>query len=292
MWRPPKRDLDRVPISRGGGSAESPLGSSKGSCALILGRRAMLLCVLGPTAFAIVQLRPGLIFGPNMDVGDNAADIVAATTTFTPPPSPRPALRLGPPMVRCFPLRCFLLPAPGVFVAAFYDVFLRRRLQDRDGSRNALPPARGTPSAAWRASPDPSPPHGRVHPRLPFPHVLHDRRRDHRVDPRRRVLLHPRADLRLLFLGSSLYSLRTGRCAGWPRSCSSFTSFSVTLSPVVPSPPRCAWRSLSRSKDAATQSVLVTVIPRCLPRCLLPPSFRRRSLATASMGYTESATSA
>ena len=82
------------------------------------------VAVVGATIFVIWQLRPGLIFGPNMDVGgDNAGHIV---TPYFLIHDLLPQGRItgwDPQWFEGFPLYVFYFPLPALFVAAFSVVF-------------------------------------------------------------------------------------------------------------------------------------------------------------------------
>jgi len=82
------------------------------------------VAVVGATIFVIWQLRPGLIFSPNMDVGgDNAGHIV---TPYFLIHDLLPQGRItgwDPQWFEGFPLYVFYFPLPALFVAAFSLVF-------------------------------------------------------------------------------------------------------------------------------------------------------------------------
>jgi len=82
------------------------------------------VAVVGATIFVIWQLRPGLIFSPNMDVGgDNAGHIV---TPYFLIHDLLPQGRISgwdPQWFEGFPLYVFYFPLPALFVAAFSVVF-------------------------------------------------------------------------------------------------------------------------------------------------------------------------
>ncbi len=82
------------------------------------------VAVVGATIFVIWQLRPGLIFSPNMDVGgDNAGHIV---TPYFLIHDLLPQGRItgwDPQWFEGFPLYVFYFPLPALFVAAFSVVF-------------------------------------------------------------------------------------------------------------------------------------------------------------------------
>ena len=82
------------------------------------------VAVVGATIFVIWQLRPDLIFSPNMDVGgDNAGHIV---TPYFLIHDLLPQGRItgwDPQWFEGFPLYVFYFPLPALFVAAFSVVF-------------------------------------------------------------------------------------------------------------------------------------------------------------------------
>ena len=82
-----------------------------------------LLVVVGTTVFVFVQLDPGLIFGPNMDVGgDNAGHIAAAAYLIH---DLLPHLQLSgwdPQWFGGFPIYVFYFPLPALIVAVLYPV--------------------------------------------------------------------------------------------------------------------------------------------------------------------------
>ena len=82
------------------------------------------VAVVGATIFVVWQLRPGLLFNPNMDVGgDNAGHVV---TPYFLIHDLLPQGRLtgwDPQWFEGFPLYVFYFPLPALFVAAFSVVF-------------------------------------------------------------------------------------------------------------------------------------------------------------------------
>ena len=90
----------------------------------VITRTLGFVAVLGATIFVIWQLRPGLIFSPNMDVGgDNAGHIV---TPYFLIHDLLPQGRItgwDPQWFEGFPLYVFYFPLPALFVAAFSVVF-------------------------------------------------------------------------------------------------------------------------------------------------------------------------
>ncbi len=80
---------------------------------------ATFVVVAGVTAFVIAQLRPGLIFGPNMDVGgDTAAHVVAVDYFIHHLLAHGQLSGWDPQWFGGFPLYVFYFPLPAVFVAA------------------------------------------------------------------------------------------------------------------------------------------------------------------------------
>ena len=115
--------------STSGGSGERPGAHSRGSRRNVgawssAASAVTVLIVAGVTAFVIAQIRPGLIFGPNMDVGgDNAAHVVAVYYFIH---HLLPRLQLSgwdPQWFGGFPLYVFYFPLPAVLIAAFSWVF-------------------------------------------------------------------------------------------------------------------------------------------------------------------------
>ena len=99
---------------------DEPVRSTHGEAIVkVLG----FVAVLGATIFVIWQLRPGLLFSPNMDVGgDNAGHIVTPyflIHDLLPQGASRDGSRSGS---RAFPVR-LLFPLPALFVAAFSVTF-------------------------------------------------------------------------------------------------------------------------------------------------------------------------
>ena len=82
------------------------------------------VAVLGATIFVIWQLRPGLLFSPNMDVGgDNAGHIVAPYFLIHDLLPQGRITGWDPQWFEGFPLYVFYFPLPALFVAAFSVVF-------------------------------------------------------------------------------------------------------------------------------------------------------------------------
>ncbi|MGH9029004.1 MAG: hypothetical protein ACRDV4_05255, partial [Acidimicrobiales bacterium] len=80
--------------------------------------------VLGVTVFVFVQLRPGLLFNPNMDVGGDNAAHVAAVYYFVHHLVPHLSLTgWDPQWFGGFPLYVFYFPLPALIVAALTIVF-------------------------------------------------------------------------------------------------------------------------------------------------------------------------
>jgi len=81
---------------------------------------ATLVVVTGVTAFVVAQLQPGLILGPNMDVGGDTAAHVVAVEYFIHHVLPHGQLAgWDPEWFGGFPLYVFYFPLPAVLVAAF-----------------------------------------------------------------------------------------------------------------------------------------------------------------------------
>ncbi len=100
---------------------DEPVRSTRGEAIVkVLG----FVAVLGATIFVIWQLRPGLLFSPNMDVGgDNAGHIV---TPYFLIHDLLPQGRItgwDPQWFEGFPLYVFYFPLPALFVAAFSVAF-------------------------------------------------------------------------------------------------------------------------------------------------------------------------
>ncbi len=82
------------------------------------------VAVLGATIFVIWQLRPGLLFSPNMDVGgDNAGHIVAPYFLIHDLLPQGRITGWDPQWFEGFPLYVFYFPLPALFVAAFSVAF-------------------------------------------------------------------------------------------------------------------------------------------------------------------------
>ena len=110
--------------------------------------------VLGATIFVIWQLRPGLLFSSNMDVGgDNAGHVV---TPYFLIHDLLPQGRItgwDPQWFEGFPLYVFDFPLPALFVAAFWSRSLMRLPSSCHTPRSWSPSqCRLGPSGDWQAS--------------------------------------------------------------------------------------------------------------------------------------------
>lgn len=82
------------------------------------------LIVIGTTVFVFVQLRPDLLFNPNMDVGGDNAAHVAAVYYFIHHLIPQVELSgWDPQWFGGFPLYVFYFPLPAVFIAVLTPIF-------------------------------------------------------------------------------------------------------------------------------------------------------------------------
>ncbi|HVC25400.1 MAG TPA: hypothetical protein VND23_06565 [Acidimicrobiales bacterium] len=90
----------------------------------LVGSATTVAVVVGVTAFVLVQLQPGLLFGPNMDVGGDTAGHVAAVHFFVHDLLPNFEISgWDPQWFGGFPLYVFYFPLPAVVVAILSAVF-------------------------------------------------------------------------------------------------------------------------------------------------------------------------
>lgn len=83
-----------------------------------------LLVLLGITTFVIIQLRPGLLFGPNMDVGGDNGAHIAGVYYLAHTLVPKGQISgWDPQWFGGFPLYVFYFPLPAVLVAILNQVF-------------------------------------------------------------------------------------------------------------------------------------------------------------------------
>ncbi len=118
--RRPEHPLSVVAGRRGGGarSGRGPRRWSIDRAGTVTGASTVLV-VLGVTVFVLVQLQPGLLLGPNMDVGGDTAGHVVAVSYLIHDLLPKLQISgWDPQWFDGFPLYVFYFPLPALVVAA------------------------------------------------------------------------------------------------------------------------------------------------------------------------------